>query len=117
MRACVLGIVVCLWAAGHAHAQTTAGIATTVVFPVAAQTASFASEMTLFNPGPNLLTASVKFYEANNSGAPGPKICNDVSVSAGRSVQLLLATQCALTGSGGHFGLIVVADKAAPQVN
>lgn len=117
MRASVLGIVVCLWAAGHAHAQTTAGVATTVVFPVAAQTASFASEMTLFNPGPNLLTASVKFYEANNSGAPGPKVCNDVSVSAGRSVQLLLSTQCALTGSGGHFGLLVVADKAAPQVN
>jgi hypothetical protein len=36
---------------GSATAQTTAAIATTVVFPVAAQTVSFASEMTLFNPG------------------------------------------------------------------
>ena len=54
---------------GTANAQTTAGIGTTIVFPVDAQTVSFASEMTLFNPGPSLLTASVKFYEANNSGA------------------------------------------------
>jgi len=117
MRARVLGAFVCLWSAGQVHAQTTAGIATTVVFPVAAQTASFASEMTLFNPGPNLLTASVRFYEGNNSGAPGPKVCNDVLVPGGRSTQFTLATQCALTGSVGHFGLVVVADKAAPQVN
>ena len=82
-----------------------------------AQTVSFASEMTLFNPGPNLLTASVKFYEATNSDAPGPKVCNDVSVPAGRSAQIALTTQCALTGSGGHFGLVVVADKAVPQTN
>jgi len=98
-------------------AQTTAGLGTTIVFPVSAQTVSFASEMTLFTPGPNLLTAAVKFYEANNSGAPGPKVCNDVNVPAGRSVQITLATQCALTGSGGHFGLVAVADKALPQVN
>ena len=117
MRTRVLGTFVCLFVGGYAHAQTTAGIAPTVVFPVAAQTASFASEMTLFNPGPSLLSASVKFYEANNSGAPGPKICNDVTVSAGRSAQITLSTQCALTGTGGHFGLVVVADKAVPQVN
>ena len=116
MRAGVLGSFACLWAAAHAHAQTTAGIATTVVFPVAAQTASFASEMTLFNPGPNLLTASVMFYEANNSAVPGPKVCNDANVSAGRAVQIVLATQCTL-GSGAHFGLVVVADKAVPQIN
>jgi hypothetical protein len=117
MRARVLGTFMVLWIAGHAHAQTAAGIATTMVFPIAAQTVSFASEMTLFNPGPNALTASVKFYEANNSGAPGPKTCNDVTVSPGRSVQITLSTQCALTGTGGHFGLAVIADKAAPQVN
>jgi hypothetical protein len=117
MRARVLGAFVCLWTAGQVNAQTTAGLATTVVFPVAAQTVSFASEMTLFNPGSNLLTASVQFYEANNAGAPGPKVCNDVSVPAGRSTQISLATQCALTGSGSHFGLVVIADKAVPQVN
>jgi len=97
-------------------AQTTAGLSTTIVFPVSAQTVSFGNEITLFNPGPNPLTASVSFYEANNSSAPGPKVCNDVVVSANRSVQLTLATQCAL-GTGGHFGLVVVADKAVPQSN
>ena len=92
-------MVICALANSPLFAQTTAGTSTTIVFPVSAQTVSFASEMTLFNPGPNLLTAAVRFYEANNSGAPGPKVCNDVNVPAGRSVQITLATQCALTGS------------------
>lgn len=102
--------------AGHTHAQTTAGIATTIIFPVTAQSTSFASQVTLFNPGPSLLTASVAFHEGNNSATPGPKVCNDVSVPAGRSIQFTLPTQCAL-GIGGHFGVLVVADKAVPQVN
>jgi hypothetical protein len=101
---------------GLVTAQTTAGSGTTVVFPVTAQTGSFASEVTLFNPGPNLLNASVAFYEANDSGTPGPKTCNDVSVSANRSVQFQIGTQCAL-GAGSHFGLLVVADKAVPTTN
>ena len=113
MRSCCFA-----WFAGWVFAGADhGGVAPTVVFPVAAQTVSFASEMTLFNPGPNLLTASVNFYEANNSDVPGPKVCNDVNVPAGRSAQIALTTQCALTGSGGHFGLVVVADKAVPQTN
>ncbi len=96
------------------HAQTTAGIGMTVVFPVTAQTASFASEVTLFNPGPNALTASVKFYEANNSATPGLKTCSDVTIAAVRSAQIKLSTQCTLTAAS-HFGLLVVADKASPQ--
>jgi endosialidase-like protein len=97
-------------------AQTTAGLSTTIVFPVSAQTPSFGNEVTLYNPGPNALTASVSFYEGNNSGTPGPKVCNDVVVSANRSVQITLGSQCAL-GIGGHFGLLVVADKAVPPSN
>ena len=91
-------------------AQTTAGLATTIVFPLSAQTASFTAQVTLFNPGPTAITAAVSFNEGNNSGTPGPKTCNDVTLPAGRSVQLTLASQCAL-GIGGHFGLLVVADK------
>src|SRR5450432_3486263 len=79
------------------QAQTTAGIGTTIVFPVTAQTTSFASEVTLFNPGPSALTASVAFYEANNSGHPGLKPCTDISIAAARSAQLALSTQCTLT--------------------
>ena len=107
--------VVLLWSSIVA-AQTTAGLSTTIVFPVSAQTPSFGNEVTLYNPGANTLTASVSFYEANNSSAPGPKVCNDVVVSANRSVQITLASQCALA-AGGHFGLLVVTDKAVPQSN
>ncbi len=95
-------------------AQTTAGLSTTIVFPLSAQTPSFGGAITLYNPGPNALTASVSFYEGNNSSAPGAKVCNDVVVSSNRSVQIMLATQCALA-AGGHFGLLVIADKAVPQ--
>ena len=119
MRAAAVAPALVLTLVGYAStldAQTTAGSGTTMVFPVTAQTASFASEVTLFNPGPSLLTASVAFYEAQNSSAPGPKTCNDVSVPAARSVQFQIATQCALA-SGSHFGLLVVADKALPPVN
>ena len=82
MRAATVAPALVLTLAGYASfldAQTTAGSGTTMVFPVTAQTASFASEVTLFNPGPNLLTAWVAFYEAQNSSAPGPKSCNGCS--------------------------------------
>ena len=104
MRPSIVWLALGLLLADVASAQTTAALGTSIVFPVAAQTVSFASEVTLFNPGPTLLTAAVHFYEANNSVAPGTKACNDVSVPAGRSVQIMLATQCALGVSGGHFG-------------
>ena len=68
--------------AAIAFAQTTAGIGTTMVFPVIAQTSSFASEVTIFNPGPSTLTAHVTFFEANNSSTPGTKVCTDASVAA-----------------------------------
>ena len=59
MRAAIVAPTFVLTLAGYASfgdAQTTAGSGTTVVFPVTAQTASFVSEVTLFNPGPSLLT-------------------------------------------------------------
>src|SRR5437016_13502943 len=95
--------------ASVALAQTTAGTGTTIVFPVTAQTSSFASEVTLFNPGPNALAAHVTFFEANNSSTPGTKVCADTSVGANRSVQFSIGTQCPLT-AGSHFGLLVIAD-------
>jgi len=117
MRPSIVWLALGLLLANVASAQTTAALGISIVFPVAAQTVSFASEVTLFNPGPTLLTAAVHFYEANNSVAPGTKACNDVSVPAGPSVQITLATQCALGVSGGHFGLVVVADKGVPATH
>jgi len=121
MRATLVAPALVLTLAGYAsfvNAQTTAGSGTTLVIPVTSQSASFVSEVTVFNPGPTLLTASVKFYEANNSSVPGSKSCNDLSVSANRSVQFQLATQCALgAGDGSRFGLIVITDKAVPPTH
>jgi len=121
MRATLIAPALVLTLAGYAsfvNAQTTAGSGTTLVIPVTSQSASFVSEVTVFNPGPTLLTASVKFYEANNSSVPGSKSCNDLSVSANRSVQFQLATQCALgAGDGSRFGLIVITDKAVPPTH
>jgi len=88
MRPSIVWLALGLLLANVASAQTTAALGISIVFPVAAQTVSFASEVTLFNPGPTLLTAAVHFYEANNSVAPGTKACNDVSVPAGRSLQI-----------------------------
>src|SRR5437899_349021 len=90
-----LGTAIGLFA-GTAIAQTTAGIGTTIVFPVTAQTASFASEVTLFNPGPNALTAHVTFFEAKNSATPGTKVCTDAAVPANLSVQFSIGAQCSL---------------------
>src|SRR5580698_1817083 len=85
-------------APGTAIAQTTAGISTTIVFPLTAQTTSFASEVTLFNPGASAMTASVSFHEATNSSTPGrTTTCNDVPIGAGRSAQIVLTTQCNMT--------------------
>ena len=121
MRATLVAPALVLTLAGYAsfvNAQTTAGGGTTLVIPVTSQSASFVSEVTVFNPGPTLLTASVKFYEANNSSVPGSKSCNDLSVSANRSLQFQLATQCALgAGDGSRFGLIVITDKAVPPTH
>src|SRR5207342_3114184 len=92
-----------------AAAQTTAGSGTTIVVPVTAQTASFSSEVTAFNPNGVAITLDVAFYEANNSATPGPRTCTDVVVPANRSVQFALAAKCTLTAQS-HFGLLVLTE-------
>ena len=96
-----------------ASAQTTAGSGTVIVVPVTAQTASFASEITVYNPNAGSITLDVAFYEANNSpGGGGGKTCADVVVPANRSVQFTLAGQCMLNPVVSHFGLLVLTDLA-----
>jgi hypothetical protein len=92
------------------HAQTTAGTSTVIVVPVAAQTASFVSEVTLFNPNGAPITVNLAYYDANNLASAGAKPCTAVVVPANRSVQFGLSGQCAL-GSGSHFGLLVLAEQ------
>lgn len=106
-------IAVCL---SPAAAQTTVGAGTTIVTPVIAQTGSYISEVTLYNPNGVDLAANVAFYEALNSSTPGAKTCAAVNVPAGRALQFALASQCTLTAAS-HFGLLVVTDTAAPPGN
>src|SRR5258705_3998556 len=77
-------------------AQTTSGTSATIVVPVIAQTASFGSEVTAYNPNGAAITVDVSFYDAENTAAPGLKTCTQLSLPAGRSVQFSVAGQCAL---------------------
>lgn len=48
-------------ALSHAIAQTTAGTSATIVVPVIAQTSSFGSEVTVFNPNAATITVNPVF--------------------------------------------------------
>ena len=109
LRAALAALVIIVLAVPCADAQTTAGTGTTIVVPVTAQTASFTSEVTAFNPNGSPITVDVAFYEANNSPTPGPRTCADIVIPANRSVQFALATQCTLS-AGSHFGLLVLSE-------
>lgn len=99
-----------------AHGAVVAGGGTTVVLPVAAQTASFASEVVVHAPGGAAATFSVTFHEAIGSTSPGSKACTPVVVPAGRVVSFNLAAQCSL-GTGSRFGMLQITDTANPKVN
>ena len=107
--AVVIGI---LWNAPLV-AQTTAGTSATIVVPVIAQTASFASEVTAYNPNPGAIAVTVAFYDCNNTASPGPKTCVSLSLPAGQSVQFSAASQCTLP-AGSNFGLLVLSNLIAP---
>ena len=97
------------------QAQTTAGTSTVIVVPVVAQTASFASEVTLFNPNVEAISVAIHYYDANNLTTAGPKSCNLVSIPAGSSVQFGLAAQCTLESESSHFGLLVASEQTQTQ--
>lgn len=103
MRAMLMASTLALTLAGHSSltpAQTTAGTSATIVVPIIAQTGSFGSEVTAYNPNATALTVNVAFYDANNTTAPGPKACTSLVLPAGRSAQFTVATQCALPVGG-----------------
>ncbi|HSC22700.1 MAG TPA: hypothetical protein VLG08_03230 [Casimicrobiaceae bacterium] len=54
---------------------------------------------------------TVNYFDANNLPVPGAKVCNDVVISAGASVQFGLPDQCTLE-PGSHFGILTLADSA-----
>jgi len=97
-----------------AIAQTTSGTSTTIVVPLLAQTASYASEVTVFNPNASAISIQITFYDAQNTGSPGPKSCTALPVASGRSAQFAVATECALP-AGSNFGLLVLKEATATQ--
>ena len=97
-----------------ALAQTTSGSSATIVVPVIAQTASFGSEVTAYNPNAGAITVNVSFYDAQNTANPGAKACTPLSIGAGASVEFSLAGQCALP-TGANFGLLVLAEATGTQ--
>jgi hypothetical protein len=96
--------------AAPAFGQTTAGSSATIVVPVVAQTGSFGSEVTVYNPNAAAIVVSPMFYDAQNTGSPGPKPCTSISVGANASVAFTIATQCALP-AGSNFGLLVLGES------
>ena len=117
MRAWLAAPTFALALAGYSSftaAQTTAGTSATIVVPVIAQTASFTSEVTVFNPNAGAITVHPTFYEAQNLPSPGPKACNNLTLGASRSSQFSVATLCALP-AGSNFGLLILAEATGTQ--
>ena len=106
---------------GLAHAQATAGAGSVLVIPLVAQTASYSTEVTVQNPNPAPITVNVKLYEADTSTTPGLTSCGALTVAAGQSKVFTLNgganPLCPTFAPGGHFGMIVLSDAAAQQID
>src|SRR5437879_1680087 len=112
--ACATVFALTVLNATSAAAQTTAGTSATIVIPVIAQTPSFGSEVTVYNPNGGAITVNVSFYDAQNTASPGLKACSPLPIPVGRSVQFAVAGQCALP-SGSNFGLLILAEQSGTQ--
>jgi hypothetical protein len=84
------------------------------VVPVIAQTGSFGSEVTAYNPNAGTISVNVAFYDANNTSSPGLKTCTALTLAAGQSVQFSVAGQCTLPG-GSNFGLLILSEATGTQ--
>ena len=103
--------VCCALGAGPAVGQTAFGSATTIVFPLIANTSTFTSAVTLYNSNPADVTVGLSYFDANNTDVPGAKPCSDVVVPANGTVEFDLPSQCTLDASS-HFGQLIVSDNA-----
>ena len=110
MRCAPLSFFVVFGLATTALAQTTAGTSATIVVPVIAQTSSFGSEVTVFNPNAATITVHPVFYDAQNTASPGPKSCTSLSIAANVSKAFTVSAQCALP-SGSNFGLLILSES------
>jgi hypothetical protein len=114
LRQAIAAAVICgALGAAPAVAQTAFASSKTIVFPVVANTVTFTSTVTIYNPNNAGVTVSLDYFDANNTAVPGQKACGDLLVPANGSVAFTLASQCTLDPTTSHFGPLIVSDIAA----
>jgi len=113
LRGAIAAVIICgALGATPAVAQTAFGSSKTIVFPVLANTVTFTSTVTLYNPNGSDVTVGLDFFDANNTAVPGPKPCSDILVPANGTVAFTLASQCTLDPTTSHFGPLIASDNA-----
>jgi hypothetical protein len=102
-----------------AHAITTAGSGTVIVFPVVASTTSYSTEVFVGHALSTSVTVNVKFYEAKTSSTPGLKTCTPVTIPTATVQSFGLGAQCAglLDPTKNHHGMLILEDAAEQKVN
>ncbi|MEP6657252.1 MAG: hypothetical protein ABJC33_08445 [Betaproteobacteria bacterium] len=109
--------MMCLVLPVSAWAQATAAQASSIVFPIAAKTGSFETEVFVRNPNGVSIDIDVLYYEANGLALPGLVPCTFLTIAPGVVASFKLGTQCASLATGSHFGLLVLRDRAAQKTN
>jgi hypothetical protein len=113
LREAIAAVVICgALGATPAVAQTAFGSSKTIVFPVVANTVTFTTTVTLYNPNGADVTVGLDYFDANNNTVPGQKPCSDILVPANGSVAFTLASQCTLDPTTSHFGPLIASDNA-----
>jgi len=102
------------FSADYRIAKADDAAAPTVVVPLVAHTASYATETYVHNAGAGAITLNVSFFEADNSSVPGARTCDPLSIPGNATRLLAVAPQCGLD-TRSHFGMLVVADAAVPK--
>jgi len=98
-------------------AQATEGASSSIVFPVAATTSSFETEVFVQNINAYAISVDVLYYEANGLASPGLKACGFLSLPANNTTSFKLAAQCPSLATGSHYGLLILRDRAAQKIN
>jgi len=104
--------VALLAGASRAHAMSIDGAGTIMVLPVIAQTPTFTSEVTVFNPQSATVDYTVQFYGANGTATVGAVACSNLTIPANTAVQFSLASQCPSLNPGSNFGRMTISEQA-----
>jgi len=102
---------------GVAQAQSTAASGSVLVVPLVAQTVSYTTEVTVYNPNAGSITVGIDLYEGTTSSTPGHRSCGSLTVSSHRSRAFAINAQCPGAATGGHFGMLVLSDAASQKTN